>query len=131
LSFSNPVGTATMDETESLNRRRAGDAFAVDNLALYLAVEAGCIRNADTGEWVTTGAEFARFFGARDEVIAMALAEVYIQNRFPDAEKKTLSSRRALRRSSKPSDPDGGKTPAPTAAVVESSTTAPSEGATA
>lgn len=99
----------------ALTEAARGDAFAREAIEQYVTLEPEQIFDEDKNASLTAGAELVTHFGARIDVLRDLLAEIYIQNKLSDQEKKAWSSRRALPPTSNaPADP--GERPASTAA---------------
>lgn len=89
--------------------------FIQNMLAKHLRITAGQIdvKDADGTHEVTTGEEFARLFGGRDDVLAQAMRAIYAENMLPERLKNALSSQRASQSGSTASDPTDPTAPGP------------------
>ena len=88
----------------------------------FVTVEKGLIEELSDGneQSVSSGIDFLRIFGARDDVIQEALGAVRSENELDANQKKTLSSRTGSSRSSSEPDPgQAGPKPETTVSPVE------------
>jgi hypothetical protein len=106
-------------------------AFVKETFAKYISLPAGAHTGED-GNPIESGLDFLAEYAARDSVIRAALAQVFIQNKYPAGLKKKLNSLfDSAPSSDAPSPTANGDAPVPTADSVSNSASVESEAVTA
>jgi hypothetical protein len=116
------------DSLEQVQReiayRKANADWLLDTFEQYLTVVEGDLLDEDeNGQMVvvTSGLQFAQMFSGQESLIGSVLAEIWLQNRLTESQKKTLQLLRASASGSTPtpSPEPPGERPEPTATAAE------------
>jgi len=111
-------------EVEELAEAERGNQFAKDVIAQYVTLEPDQVFDEDANQYLTTGAEMLEHFGSRPDVLRDLVAEIFLQNRLSEEDKKKLSLLRVSLRTWNEPTPDRGTRPASTAEPAPNAATA-------